>query len=117
MTEKEKEIQGFMKRHNLTREEAEKLWLEDNGYLVNEEVERLVEKSKELRRYEKSDKPRKKSTRERKVDNDKKFLLELCEKGLADNVEIVARKTETEISFTYKSEQYTLKLTKHRPKK
>lgn len=117
MTEKGKEILGFMEKYNLTREKAEQLWLEDNDLLENEEIERLVEKSKELRRYEKSDKPRKKSTRERKVDNDKKYLLELCENGLKNDVEIVARKTETEISFEYKGEKYTLKLTKHRPKK
>lgn len=117
MTEKEKEILGFMKKYNLTREGAEQLWLEDNEIIKNEEIEKLVEKGKELRRYEKSDKPRKKSTRERKVDNVKKYLLELCEKGLSDTVEITKRKTETEISFTYKGEEYTIKLTKHRPKK
>lgn len=117
MTEKEKEILGFMKKYNLTREKAEQLWLEDNEIIKNEEIEKLVKKGKELRRYEKSEKPRKKSTRERKVDNVKKYLLELCENGLGDNVEIIARKTETEISFEYQGEKYTLKLTKHRPKK
>lgn len=116
MTEKEKEIKGFMERHNLTREQAEQLWLEDNGYLINEEVERLVEKSKELRRYEKSDKPRKKSTRERKVDEEKKFLLDVVQKSLAPLVKITELKTETELKFVYNDENYTLKLTKHRKK-
>lgn len=115
--EKEKEILGFMERHNLTREEAEKLWLEDNGYLVNEEVERLVEKSKELRRYEKSDKPRKKSTKERKVDTEKLEILTLIKpiiETISDNVE---QKNEVELHFTKGGNDYTIKLIKHRKKK
>jgi len=31
--------------------------------------------------------------------------------------DIVGVKTETEVTFTFESEEYTLKLVKHRPKK
>lgn len=75
-------------------------------------------KEKENRRYEKSDTPRKKVVRERKVDPDKLFLiggLDDCLCDMADNVE--ERKNESEIHFTYNDCKYTLKLIKHRAPK
>lgn len=84
-----------------------------------EEMARMELGAKEERRYEKSDKPRKPSTKERKVDEEKKFLLECILAGLrttaeTDDFEI---KTETEIKFTAYGNNYTVKLTKHRPPK
>ena len=75
-------------------------------------------KANDIKRYEKSDKPRKKTTRERKVDETKKRILMNC-KVLVEGmgVDLVSIKTETEIRFTFEGAEYTLKLTKHRPKK
>lgn len=71
-----------------------------------------------LKRYEKSDKPRKQSTRERKVDPTKKKILTNCRVLLQGmGADIVGVKTETEITFTFEGEEYGLKLIKHRPKK
>lgn len=118
MTEKEKEIRGFMERHGLTRAEAELLWEQDNSDYLSDEMKEIEEKNKKMRRYVKSDKERKKSTRERKVDNEKKFLLEIVADSLEkSNISITERKTETELKFSYNSNDYTLKLTKHRPPK
>ncbi len=81
------------------------------------EMARMELKSNENRHYEKSDKPRKKSTCVRKVDEDKKQLLS-CIKVLLEGMKavIIAIKTETEIEFAYKGNLYTLKLIKHRIK-
>lgn len=83
-----------------------------------QEMAKMELKAKDIKRYEKSETPRKKVERERKVDPDKKFLMQnlddaLCD--IADNVE--ERKNESEIHFTYNESSYTLKLIKHRPQK
>lgn len=96
--------------------------MEKDGEPVTMEEAREMAKmeinSKELcRRYEKSDKPRT-TIRERKVDANKKAILDkiyICleEAGIAiDNVQ-----NETTISFHYKKDSYSLKLVKHRKKK
>lgn len=40
-------LERFMKSLNLTKEEAIQVWLEDEGYLENEEQEELTKKAKE----------------------------------------------------------------------
>lgn len=83
-----------------------------------EMAEMEIKANKNVKRYEQSDKPRKKSTRERKVDNTKKRLLDDCRVLLEGLGAIITNiKTETEISFTFNEEKYTLKLIKHRPPK
>lgn len=100
----EKLIQEIMKDLKCSREEAE-------------EVAEMEVKAKSLKRYEQSDKPRAKTQKERKIDYEKQFLLNLVEKGLGATVNQVQRKTETELSFRYGGNSYTLKLTKHRKEK
>lgn len=82
------------------------------------EMAKIELASKKNVRYEKSDNPRKTSSKERKVDEDKKKLLG-CIKTLLEGLKavITATKTETEISFVYNENQYTLKLIKHRAPK
>ena len=61
---------------------------------------------------------RKATKKERKVDTTKKRLLMDCKvllEGLG--AEILGIKTETEVTFTFEGEEYSLKLIKHRPKK
>lgn len=83
-----------------------------------EMAEMEIKANKDVKRYEKSDKPRKKSTRERKVDNTKKRLLNNCKVLLEGLGAVITEiKTETEINFNFNDENYTLKLIKHRPKK
>lgn len=63
-------------------------------------------------------KERKKVERVRKVDTEKGRLLGICKTALeSDGIVITSEKTETEISFSVDGVEYTLKLTKHRPKK
>lgn len=116
----DKELETLEKNHkDLTREECIYLWLEDNEIVDNEEIDEMTEKGKKnVKIYNKSTKERKKSTRERKVDETKKALLKMVAECLKDNdIEILNIKTETEINFNYGTDNFTLKLTKHRPKK
>lgn len=114
---KEQEIQKNMKVLGISREEAEQLWEDDQNDFIGEEGEEMTRKAKEVKRYEKRDKPRAKAKKERKVDENKKLILDKLHKALETFVKITNVKTETEISFVYNDEEYTLKLTKHRPKK
>lgn len=118
MTNKEKEIKKYMEKLGISYQEAEQLWEDDQEDYIGEAGEEMTAKAKELKRYEKSDiSKRKKSTRERKVDNVKKYLLELAESGLDGFVENVEYQNEVSISFDYEGEHYSLKLTRHRPPK
>ena len=118
MTEKEKAIENYMKTLSLTREEAEQLWEDDNSDEMLPEVAELTEKAKKnlKRQYEiNPDKKRKASTKERKVNTTKKFLLEKFIEAFKD-LDITEYKTftETEIDFKYNDKTYTLKLTEHK---
>ena len=113
--QKEKEIEKYMKSLQISREEAEQLFEDDNSDEVLPEVAEMEKKVKSMpRRYEGGEK--KKVVRERKIDIDKKELIELIVQTIQEKVEVKSVKTETEIEFSYKGESYTLKLTKHRKK-
>lgn len=103
-------------------EEIYKEALEDGEEVTMDEAREMAEmeiKAKGLKNYTQSEverKPRKQ--KERKVDEEKKRILseikDLLEQLGAVEAEI---KTETEISFSLSGNAYTVKLTKHRPKK
>ncbi len=115
----EKEINELMKRHNLTKDKATQLWLEDNGIIENAEIEEMTKKAKEnVKRYEKNtSKQRKKSTKERKVDTEKGQILEVVKNALIENnINVTGQKTETEIYFEINNVNFTLKLTRHKNK-
>lgn len=113
---KEQQIKEYMVKLKISREEAEQLWEDDQEDFIGEEGEAMTKKAKEIKRYEKADKPKSKSKKERKVDENKKAILDKLHKALETFVKITNVKTETEISFVYNDENYTLKLTKHRKK-
>jgi len=121
MTAKEKEnkVQQYMKALDITREEAVQLIEDDENDIIGEEGEELQEKAKEVRRYEKSDKPRKKAVKERKIDEEKKHLIEILTEAITHSAptENISIKNEAEISFSYGENSYTIKLVKHRPPK
>jgi len=115
---KEQQIKNYMTKLGISYEEATQLWEDDQEDYIGEEGEAMTAKAKEIKRYEKKPTERKKVTRERKVDETKKHLLEMVKQALDENqIEVVGIKTETEINFVYNDENYTLKLTKHRNKK
>jgi hypothetical protein len=96
--------------------------LEDGEEVTEEEALEMAKmemKSKDLKRYEKDiTKQKKKVVRERKVDEEKGYILTNVKTLLEEmNATIENIKTETEIKFNYNNNSYTIKLTKHRPKK
>ena len=113
------EINNSVKLLGITHAEAVQLWLDDNDYTINKTVEELTEKSKKnIKRYEQSDKKRKASTKERKIDEEKKRFLNgfrIFAEGLG--AVVTSTKNEAEFSFTFGENAYTVKLVKHRPPK
>jgi len=101
----EKLIQKIMKDLDCSREDAE-------------EVAKMEMKAKGLKRYEQAEKPRKKAERERKVDQEKKEILDELVTCINKNIgKVLEVKTETEIKMVYNETEYTVKLIKHRQKK
>lgn len=108
----------FEKLVNSIMADAEK----DGEPVTREEAEEMAKMelnaNKNCKRYEKTEKERKKTAKVRKVDEEKKHLLSCIENLLVGmSAEIIATKTETEIDFTYKDNTYSVKLIKHRPPK
>ena len=116
---KEKEIKNYMEKLQISREEAEQLWEDDNSGYVSDEMKEMERKAKEnVKRYEQSEKKRKKVVKERKVDEIKgRILADIKEVLKALGADVKEVKTETEIKFVFDNDDYTLKLTKHRKPK
>jgi hypothetical protein len=109
-----------MKVLGLSKDEAIELWLEDEGYLENETVEELTAKAKEnkIQKGAKSDKPRKKTVRERKPDLEKENLVKILAEALENegiSVEIVNKSKI--LQFNVGENRYKLDLIKQRPPK
>lgn len=114
-------IEKNMKVLELTKEEAIEMWLEDEGYLENEEVEALTKKAKENKAVDhgaKADKPRKQVKRERKPDVEKEKIIEIlanCLKNEGFDAEITNKSKL--IEFSVGENHYKLDLVKKRPPK
>lgn len=121
----DKEIEMAMSNLDLTREDAIQMWLEDEGYLENEEQENLCQKAKDNRvtatvHQAKADKPKKTQKERVKKENPtkEKVIAETAKmlEGLAVNVEIT-NKTKL-ISFELDGNKYEFNLIeKRKPKK
>ncbi len=120
---KEQEITRNMKLLGLNREEAEKLYIDDHSDEVLPEVQEMENKAKKMgRRYEKSDKTRKPAQRNIKPDFDKQALVNYLYNSLQSvgglNVYSVEIKNpQKEITFLMNGQEYSVSLTRHRPKK
>ena len=102
----EKLIQEIMKDLKCNREDAE-------------EVAKMEVKAKGLKRYEQSDKPRKKVEREVKLDENKVKIINFLERVLtnSDALDVKIKNPQREITFIFEDEDYSVTLTKHRKKK
>lgn len=117
----EKEIEKQMKANHCTRQEALEIlqWDYEIDHGNTENGALTKEQKAMVRTLTKADKdPLKKRTvkRERKVNENKKILIEKIAQALAET-ENLSVKAETEISFTYNGKSYSVKLTEHREKK
>ena len=112
----ESDIKDIMETEKMDRETAVRCYFEDMGLIDAGEKVTITEiaSTPQKRRYVKSDKPRKKAERVRKVDEEKKIILEKL-MSVIDVEKTV--KNEAEFSFNLNGTDYTVKLVKHRPKK
>lgn len=114
------EVKSNMTEFKICRDDAVRMYFEDLGLVEagGKTVITPIETSKTKRTYIKSDKPRKVSSRERKIDETKKSLLA----GFRIYIEgkggiVTSIKNEVEVNFTFGDDDYTVKLTKHRKSK
>ena len=116
---KEQEIQKHMKVLGISREEAEQLWEDDQNDFIGEEGEEMTRKAKEIKRYEKGDKPKEKKKREIKLDEDKVKIINFLERMMIDSdaLNVFVKNPQKEITFQYNGCEYSLNLIKHRPPK
>lgn len=122
----DKEIENSMKILELTKEEAIQLWLEDNDYEVNEELEELDAKAKKVKidHGASAITPRKKSEKPRtvKVSDEKKTLfdsiltnIDRCEGVERENVRILKENKLIEVKIGEKI--FKVDLIEQRPPK
>lgn len=118
-TEIERLAQKNMRLLKIPYEEAYQLVLDDLSDEMLPEQKALTEKAKTNlpRHYETSTKERKKAEKVRKVDTVKKGLLDLVLDALQDTVKITNILNELAADFDYNGDSYTIKITRHRPKK
>ena len=115
----ERLAQQNMRLLKIPYEEAYQLVLDDLSDEMLPEQKELTEKAKQNlpRHYETSTKERKKAEKVRKVDTVKKGLLDLVLDALQDTVKITSILNELAADFEYSGDSYTIKITRHRPKK
>ena len=118
---KEKEIVHLMKSLDISREEAEQLWEDDNNDYESDEMKEMAEKAKKnglLKVGARQAGPTtEKKPRERKPNEDKRFLIDCLFDSLKDfdNCEIV--NPERQIDFLLNGVHYSVTLTAHRAPK
>lgn len=118
MNEKEKTIQLYMSKLDLSREEAEQMWQdeqEDNLPDLTAEQKAVAKEMAQADRKKEST-PRR---RERKPDDDKRELIKKLKELLDSTADEVCKVTnpEREIEFNYNNNRYRLTLSKPRKEK
>ena len=118
------EIENLVKGLNISTEQAIQIWLEDEGYLDNEEQNNLDKKAKESKitatvHQAKSDSRKERKPRERKPDEEKEKIISNLAKfleNLTENVKIT--NISKIIEFDIGENHYKLDLVRQRkPKK
>lgn len=124
------EIEKNMRILKISKDEAIQMYLEDEGYIENEAVEKLTKKAKEngtAKVKAKSDKVRKPVKRERKPDKEKELIIDILANSLIEkseekviDIDINSVKVTNNakiIEFSIGENHYKLDLIKKRPKK
>lgn len=119
----EEEILKYMKKYDLTREQAEQLWREDNDLEENAEIEEMTKKAKANFRNQVQGEKKPRKPREVKLDDTKVHIIKMLSTLLngmsaTDNIEnVVIKNAQKEITFNIGNDEYSLNLVKHRPPK
>lgn len=118
-----KYIDNMVDKLGIDKEDAILTWLEDEEYLVNEEQEELVQKSKDnkVKMVAKSEKPKAKTPKERvqKENPTKELIIATIAKAL-ENLDIANLNIENKaklITFTLGNEDFKVDLVQKRKPK
>ena len=118
------EIENLVKGLNISTEQAIQIWLEDEGYLENEEQNSLDKKAKDSKitatvNQAKSDNRKERKPRERKPDEEKEKIISNLAKFLENSTENVKITNISKIiEFDIGENHYKLDLVRQRkPKK
>lgn len=118
------EIENLVKGLNISTEQAIQIWLEDEGYLENEEQNSLDKKAKDSKitatvHQAKSDNRKERKPRERKPDEEKEKIISNLAKFLENSTENVKITNISKIiEFDIGENHYKLDLVRQRkPKK
>lgn len=120
---KEQQIENYMKSLQISREEAEQLWEDDQADFIGEEGEEMTVKAKEVRRYEQSAEKKERKPREKKIDTEKVAIVDFVWGCMLNNTHLMefdnvnVANPQKEITFRVGENEYSLTLTKHRPPK
>ncbi len=118
----DEEISKNMRILEISKDEAIQMYLEDEGYIINETVEELTKKAKENKtakiNAKSAEKRKKPIKRERKPDEEKENLIKILAAALK-NEGIKAEITNKSkiIEFSVGNNEYKLDLIKKRAKK
>lgn len=121
----DEEIKNLMDKLELTEQEAIQTWLEDEGYEVNEEVERLTAKAKAngtARVNARANVENKKTTRERKANPVKEEIIQILANALKNSQDLPINAIKIEnigkiITFKVENREFKLDLIEKRQKK
>lgn len=123
------EIKKYMEKLGISKEEAIQLYEDDRDGYESPEMKEMERKAKHVKRYEKGATPRKKTTREKKIDPIKREIISTITNNLSrcwfdelgdeQNEPHLIHVTNPEryIDFFVGSDHYTITLTKHRAPK
>lgn len=115
--DKEKSILNYMEKLHISREEAEQLYNDDLADYIGEDGEQMQEKAKAVKNYTQGEKPKRKNSKERKIDTEKLEILKRIKcllEGFGYSVEL---EKEVALHFKMNGSEYSLKLIKHREPK
>lgn len=113
-------IKNAMIKLELTKEEAIQMYLEDEGYLENEEQTALIEKTKNVKinHDAKAIKERKKTERQPKVDEPKENFIKLLAEFCGSHCENVTITNKSKmVEFDMDGDHYKLDLIRTRKPK
>ena len=119
----DKDIQNFMKSLDISEDEAIAMWLDDNDYTTNEQVEELTKKAKinktdkivvqsKVNKAKTERKPKENPLKQAIIEDIYKFL---SKNSTLQNVKVVNNTKTTD--FYAENKYFSINLVEHRPKK
>lgn len=119
---KEQEVLHLMKSLDLSREEAEQLWQDDHDDYESDEMKEMAANAKKnglLKTGARQvvDPSGKKKVRERKPNEDKRFLVDCLRDTLQEFEGCEVVNPERQVDFHLNGVHYSVTLTAHRPPK